>query len=328
MIDIDKIIAAAPENFVIQDALIRCAEIIDSHNKIMCSVSGGADSDVMLDMIIRCGGKEKTAFAFFNTGIEYRATLDHLSCLEAKYGIEIERVQATQAIPTCVKRYGVPFLNKEVSGNIYYLQMHGFEWEDESYDSLIRKYPGCKVPLRWWCNCGRGDTQASSRFMIKRHSYLKEFLMSNPPEFMISNKCCHYAKKLPSKQYEKKHGFDLKCLGIRKAEGGVRSIQYKTCFTECAAIDQFRPVFWLRDSDMSEYCNHYGIEHSKCYSEYGFTRTGCSGCPFNLQIERDLESIQQYEPQMYKLSHAVFGQSYEYTRMYHQFREKMKGMKG
>ena len=285
---------------------------------------GGADSDVMLDMLIRCGGKEKTTFVFFNTGIEYRATLDHLDYLEAKYEIAIERVRPARAIPTCVRQYGAPFLNKEVSYNIYCLQRHGFKWEDEPYEILYERYPGCKAPLRWWCNCGRGEAQASSRFMIKRHKYLKEFLMTNPPEFTISNKCCHYAKKMPSKQYEKQHGFDLKCLGIRKAEGGVRSIQYKTCFTEQAELDQFRPGFWLRNCDMSEYCSHYGIEHSECYSKYGFVRTGCSGCPFNLQIERDLESIKLYEPQMYRLSHAVFGQSYEYTKMYHQFREEME----
>lgn len=324
MIDTEKLIAEAPDNFVIQNALLRCAEVTDSHNKIMCSVSGGADSDVMLDMIIRCGGKEKTSFAFFNTGVEYRATLEQLRRLETKYRITIEQIQPTKPIPVCIKQYGVPFLNKEVSANIYYLQMHGFQWEDEPYDLLIRRYPGCKAPLRWWCNCGREGAQASSRFMIKRHKYLKEFLMSSPPEFKISNKCCHYAKKLPSKQYEKEHGFDLKCLGIRKAEGGVRSVQYKTCFTECEGLDHFRPVFWLRDSDMRKYCEHFEVEHSRCYSQYGFTRTGCSGCPFNLQIERDLELIQQYEPQMYKLSYAVFGKSYEYTRMYRQFRESMK----
>ena len=41
MIDTEKMIAESPDNFVIQNALLRCAEVIDSHNKIMCSVSGG-----------------------------------------------------------------------------------------------------------------------------------------------------------------------------------------------------------------------------------------------------------------------------------------------
>ncbi len=41
MVNVDKLIAEAPDNFVIQNALLRCAEVVDSHNKIMCSVSGG-----------------------------------------------------------------------------------------------------------------------------------------------------------------------------------------------------------------------------------------------------------------------------------------------
>lgn len=36
-----ELLASAPDNFVIRDALVRCAEIVDSHNNIYCSVSGG-----------------------------------------------------------------------------------------------------------------------------------------------------------------------------------------------------------------------------------------------------------------------------------------------
>lgn len=62
--DIEKIISEAPDNFVIRDALVKCFEIIQEHNNICCSVSGGSDSDVMLDMMIRCGAKAKTKFVF------------------------------------------------------------------------------------------------------------------------------------------------------------------------------------------------------------------------------------------------------------------------
>lgn len=41
MVDIDVLISECPENFVIQNALIKCAEVLDEHNKVMCSVSGG-----------------------------------------------------------------------------------------------------------------------------------------------------------------------------------------------------------------------------------------------------------------------------------------------
>ncbi len=38
---LEKILADAPDNFVIRDALERCFEIVQDHQNIMCSVSGG-----------------------------------------------------------------------------------------------------------------------------------------------------------------------------------------------------------------------------------------------------------------------------------------------
>lgn len=323
MVDLDELIQNAPDNFVIQNALIKCAEVIDSHEKIMCSVSGGADSDVMLDMIIRCGGKEKTTFVFFDTGVEYQATIRHLDFLTQKYGIGIKRERAQKSIPMSVRDYGVPFLSKEVSSYLYYLQMHGFEYEDNAFEYLMQKYPHCKGPLKWWCNYGELGKD-SNRFMIKRYPFLKDFIIANPPEFKISPKCCTYAKKNVSHKFERDGGFDVKCLGVRKSEGGIRATTYTSCFSAGSKLDQFRPIFWFRNCDKEEYCRFYGVTHSECYSCYKLQRTGCVGCPFNKNVLEDLKAIQQYEPQLYRFAHAVFGQSYEYTRKYYEFREEMK----
>ena len=40
-VDVDALIAEAPDNFVIQNALVKCVEVLEEHNKVMCSVSGG-----------------------------------------------------------------------------------------------------------------------------------------------------------------------------------------------------------------------------------------------------------------------------------------------
>ena len=49
----------------------------------MVSLSGGADSDDMLDLLLRtCEDKDKLKFVWFNTGIEYNATKEHLNLLE------------------------------------------------------------------------------------------------------------------------------------------------------------------------------------------------------------------------------------------------------
>lgn len=278
----------------------------------------------MLDMLIRCGAKDKTDFYFYNTGLEYQATHDHLDYLEKKYGIEIKRVRAKKSIPTCVKEYGVPFWGKFPSEMIYRLQKHGFKWEDKSFDELYAEYPKCKTALEWWCNVTTGKTD---QYAISRAPYLKEFMISTPPTFKISNKCCDWVKKSLAHSIVKSGGYDLSCIGVRKAEGGIRAASHKTCFSEGSGADEFRPIFWLRDSDKEEYCNHYRVTHSACYCEYGLLRTGCFGCPFGKRFEDELNIIEEYEPKLYKAATNIFADSYEYTRQYLKFRAEKKAEK-
>lgn len=164
----------------------------------------------------------------------------------------------------------------------------------------------------------------SKMWGISRTPFMKEFIISNPPQMPISHKCCKYAKKDVARDILRNGDYDMQCLGVRRAEGGVRA-NIKNCFSEYPdGVDIFRPIFWLRDSDKDEYCKHYNIVHSRCYSEYGFKRTGCAGCPFNKKFEEDLEAVQKFEPKLYKAANGIFGDSYEYTRAYMKFREQRK----
>ena len=47
----------------------------------------------MLDIISRTGHIDKCIFLFVNTGLEYKATTDHLDYLEDRYHIRIDRVR-------------------------------------------------------------------------------------------------------------------------------------------------------------------------------------------------------------------------------------------
>lgn len=287
---------------------------------------GGGDSDVMVDMLLRCGAGDKTDFVFFNTGLEYQATLEHLDFLEKKYGIKILRERPIKSIPTSCREYGIPFWSKYASDMIRRLQMHNFTWVDKPFSELYKEYPTCKTALKWWCNVHDGNT---TQWSINRSPYLKEFMVANPPNFKISGMCCKYAKKDPSHLVIKNGKYNLSCVGIRKSEGGIRSSAYKNCLTEqsYAGVDVFRPLFWLRDSDKKEYCCYYHVEHSRCYTEYGLIRTGCVGCPFGKKFEDELKILEEYEPKLYKASVGVFGKSYDYTRRYLEFREEMKKRK-
>ena len=93
----------------------------------MCSISGGSDSDIVLDIIHKVDEDEKTKYFWIDTGLEYQATKEHLDFLEKKYGIEIVRLKPQKPIPTCVKQYGVPFLSKYVSEQMMRLQASPYQ---------------------------------------------------------------------------------------------------------------------------------------------------------------------------------------------------------
>lgn len=281
---------------------------------IMVSISGGSDSDIMLDIVSKIDNN--VHFVFFDTGIEYQATKDHIKFLENKYEIKIEVEKAKVPIPTSCRKYGKPFLSKRVSEFIERLQKHGFQWENEDFETLYKRYPKCRAALRWWCN----DFE-HKKYNISQNKYLKEFMIENPPTFSISNKCCKGAKKDVAKNYKKQNKIKLSLVGVRKAEGGTRS-DYTSCFTENAGdsgVDEYRPLFWYKNENKRLYDEHYNITHSRCYSEYGLKRTGCAGCPFGRDFENELNIIAQHEPKLFKAVNKIFGDSYEYTRRYREF---------
>ena len=314
--NIIELLEDCPINSIIGNNLIIAFSKINQsdYKKIVCTISGGSDSDVMLDIVWRCDKDNKVEYVWFDTGLEYQATKDHLKYLEKKYGITIKKYRAIKPIPLTCKQYGQPFLSKYVSEMIQRLQRHKFKWEDRPFEELYKEYPKCKVALQWWCNCNISD-----RFNISRNRYLKEFMVANPPKFLISNKCCHYGKKDVVHKLIKDNEYDLEINGVRKAEGGIRDVMYKSCFDDNGDHDRYRPLFWYTNADKEQYEKHYAIINSECYTKYGLKRTGCAGCPFGKNFEFELEVIKQFEPKLYAAVNNIFGNSYEYTKKYKAF---------
>lgn len=322
MATLEELVECSPNLEVLNSWLVTDNKLKNCQ-KAVCSVSGGSDSDIVMEICATLDHDNKVTYVFFDTGLEFKATKDHLKELEEKYGVEIIVQKAVKPIPTCCRQYGIPFLSKQVSEWISRLQRHNFKWEDKPFEELLEEYPKCKAALKWWCN-EYGD---KSKFNIAYNTYLKEFMMLNPPTFKISNKCCHYAKKLVAKRFKDEGEFDLSITGVRKSEGGARSSAYKNCFTpgNDKNIDEYRPVFWYKKDTKESFKEKYGVKYSDCYEVWGLPRTGCSGCPYARDFEFELETVKRYEPKLYKALNKVFGKSYEYTRKYREFQEKMRG---
>lgn len=318
-----EILDTAPDNQLIRNTLQKADLLLDSYKNPVCSISGGSDSDVMLDLLERVRNGRKITYVFFDTGIEYQATKNHLNDLEAQYGIEIVRRRAKKTVPVGCKEYGVPFLSKMDAMYIGRLQKKNFDWQDDTFDGMAKKYSNCVSALKWWGN-GYGE---KGRFQISTHAGLKEFMLDTPPTFAISNKCCKGAKKDTAYDFLKEQNAMLNIVGERRAEGGMRATSHTSCFEplHSSGIARYMPLYFWSDEDKQQYKEHYGIVYSDCYEVYGLKRTGCAGCPFSSKFEEELEIIQKYEPQLYKAVNNIFGKSYEYTRKYREFKANFKG---
>lgn len=263
------------ENYQSVKYLMVTNQKVQEYNNIAVSISGGSDSNIMLDMFTKCDPDKKVKYVFFDTGLEYQATKDHLEYLEKKYDIKITREKAIKPIPISCKEYGQPFMSKHVSEMMSRLQRHDFKWENKSFDELYMEYPRCKSALQWWCN----NNGEGSSFNIMRNKLLKEFIVANPPNFNISNKCCNFAKKNLAKRFNRENETDLNVVGVRKAEGGVRATRYKSCFDiKDDTHDEYRPLLYFTDQDKEEYKKHFNVTYSDCYKVWGMKRTGCAGC--------------------------------------------------
>lgn len=300
------------------------ANLMFKAERAMVSISGGADSDVMLDMIMALDPAKnypnnEMHYVWFDTGIEYTATKQHLKALEEKYGITIERRRAKTPVPLGCKTWGQPFIAKQASQYISRLQAHDFQWEDEPFDVLYQRYPNCKAALRWWCNAfGEG-----SRLNIEKHRLLKEFMVAHPPDFPISDGCCKGAKKDVAHDFMREIRATISMVGIRRAEGGARATAYNSCFSEPSSKSeaaQFRPLFYITDADKELYCERRGVTHSDLYEKYGFLRTGCACCPFGSRFEQELEAADRLDPLLAKAVRNIFERAYEYTREYRRFK--------
>ena len=330
----------APEKFEAIEGII--IHRLIQHPKAICSYSGGADSDIMIDVIERARAMldlPPIKYVFFNTGLEMQATKDHVKATAEKYGVEIETVRPKVGIVRAVREHGVPFVSKIMSGGLEEWQKKGVplsiaEEYEQAEDKaakrieLKERYPKCESLINFLCCCNSaGEPRPNIQLVINSSKYMRDFIGEYPPDFKISAKCCDYCKKQPAHNIQK--NYDMIITGERRDEGGMRSVPRKDsssmCFTE-TGHGQFRlrPLYYVSDADKQWYKEYYGIKYSDAYEVYGLTRTGCCGCPISHKAVDDLEKIRPYEPNVVKAAWNIFGASYEYRAKYNAYKEQRR----
>ena len=330
----------APRKFMAIQSIV--GKRLVEHPNAICSYSGGADSDILIDVIERARevfSLPPVKYVFFNTGLEMKATKDHVKATAEKYGVEIETVRPKINIVRAAKKYGIPFVSKIMSGGLSDWQKKGIpltiadeyaEAEDKAAKraELRARYPKCESLINFLCCCNAaGEPRPNIQLVINSSRYMLDFIREYPPTFPISAKCCDYCKKQVAHSVQK--DFEMIITGERRDEGGMRSVPRSgeansaMCFAETSSGQyRLRPLYYVSDKDKAWYKDYYGIRYSDAYEVYGLTRTGCCGCPISYKAVEDLELIRPYEPNLVKAAWNVFGKSYVYRQEYNAYKER------
>ena len=147
----------APAKFQAIQSIV--AKHLTQHPKAICSYSGGADSDILIDVIERTReifNLPPVKYAFFNTGLEMLATKNHVRDTAKKYGVEIETFRPKVNIVMASRKYGIPFVSKIMSAGLSEWQKKGVplsiaeeynQAEDKAAKrkELKERYPKCET---------------------------------------------------------------------------------------------------------------------------------------------------------------------------------------
>lgn len=249
---------------------------------VYVSFSGGMDSTVMLHLVRSI---YPDVPAVFVRSLPYPEILEHVKVTE-----NVTMLKPTKPFKQVVEEYGWPVISKRLA----------------QYIGEVQRAKGETATKRLRLTGIKTNGDYSPMGMISR----KWQYLCNAP-FSISDRCCHWLKKKPFAEAEKRFGWPY--VGVRVAESQQREQTYYVY--GCNAIDLKRPrswplAFWT-DADIWQYIAQFDVPYSRLY-DMGYTRSGCMFCGFGAHLESEPNRFQrmrethprQYEYIMFKLGMA------------------------
>ncbi|MDR0317353.1 MAG: phosphoadenosine phosphosulfate reductase family protein [Lactococcus lactis] len=296
-------------NMGLNDALFRIKRDIQRTNGNMyLSFSGGKDSTVLAQLIqmgaVLSGyGPLVVDHVHINTGLELESISRFVDHFGPDWYLPIREIpnfeykavkikEPKMKFNQIIKEYGKPVLSKLKSEHLATHQKHF----DDPLGTTRQKHLILGEQFKEGKPLGKRTQVALA---MKHFHFLHEDL-----GYQISNKCCDILKKRPAEDIVKEGNYDGVFIGVRTAEGGARSLQYKSCILikEKRGKEFYTsmPIIDWTDEMVEEFIDKFNLEISEAYTLQGFQRTGCFLCPFGRTIQDDLKIIYETEPNRYK----------------------------
>ena len=254
------------------------------------SFSGGRDSTILHYMLDEALPNNHIQRVYMNTGIEFNdivAFVKELASKDDRFVI----LKPTQPIKPMLEKYGYPFKSKEHSNLVKVYQNSGLtksvtKYLDRNYTKRQNHCPKCL-----------------------------EYQFTEENTLNISDKCCYKLKKEIASKYAKENNKPYAITGMRRSEGGQRR-RTRGCITNKGTSKmKFHPLLVVGDDFEKWYVRERGIKLCKLYyPPYNFERTGCKGCPYNIKIQEELDTLGKLLPNEREQCEIIWKPVYEEYR--------------
>lgn len=263
--------------FVLEDRIAKIRAINEEYdllNNGYIAFSGGKDSTILHHLIDIALPNNRIPRLFINTGIEFVKITNHVKQL-AKCDDRIIILNNKLNIVRTLRDVGYPFKSKPHSKMVGIYQRNGLTNYIKDYidENKKAKYK-CKPNLRY---------QFTSDFQIK-----------------VDYKCCIKIKEEPSIKWSKDNKKTINITGIRAEEGSSRANINCVIYDDNDNLAKFHPLLVVDDEWEDEFVKRNNIDLCELYyPPYEFERTGCKGCPFTRDLQKQLNDMYIYLPHEY-----------------------------
>lgn len=280
------------------DRKIKIQSVIQQYGEenFYISFSGGKDSTVLSELVDMALPGNKIPRVYANTGIELNMIRNFVYDKQ-KNDDRVIIIKPTIPIKQMLEKEGYPFKSKMHSAYVEKYQNKGFEYKS------VRAYTGIENTL-------------SGKPMFRQCPKRLRYQFTEKNTLKISDKCCLKLKEEPIKKWCDEHNKLYGIVGIMREEGGRRYNAQCLSFIG-KKLKNFQPLAVVSKEWEEWFIHQYNIDICDIYKPpYNFTRTGCKGCPFALNLQEELNTLEKFFPLERKQCEIIWEPVYdEYRRI-------------